>query len=315
MDAKMLERYSPEIEHLYKEGIFKPFNPETLLLQPDSREALTRELKQTLIPKRPLKSRSTIIAQRCEVPVYRDKVAYEVFEALEERGLAVRSFSDRSVYLFENTTAHVYMALLAKNLAQDASEPTVPSSDSAAEMNMVFGGDPNRASVNLVLSPRFSEVIPAPAPDVPLQKILRFKKKHEAELLSFYAAVDGFQRSLSECEKTSEVKALLQSQKEQIKKETIKLSKALKANTIGSWLGTLQSFIKPTSPTLVGTAAVIAGKAASLATVPVSWVFAGAAFAGSIEVGVHWFNKVQERKTTIHNSPFAYLFLANKKLG
>lgn len=315
MDAKMLKRYSPEIECLYKEGIFKPFNPEILLRKPDSREALTFELKQTLLPKQPKKSRTIVIAQRCEVPIYRDKVAHEVFAALRERGLAVISPNDHSVYLFESTTAHVYMALFAKHLAQHALEPTVPSSDSAAEIDMMFGGDPGKASENLILSSRFSEVIPAPAPDVPLRKILRFKKKHEAELLSFYEAIDQFQKGIGQCTTTKELKALLQSQKDQIRKETTKLSKALKANTIGSWLGTLQSFIKPTSPTLWGAGLVIAGKAVSLAAVPIPLVLAGAGITASIDVGVHWFNKVQERKAAIGNSAFAYLFLANKKLG
>ncbi len=126
--------------------------------------------------------------------------------------------------------------------------------------------------------------------------------------------MDAFDSELAKCEDPKEVRAKLQSQKEKIRKGTIELSKAMKANSVGTFLGNLQSFIKPNSPTLLGAAAVAAGKVASLATLPVGWVAGGAAVAGSIEVGVHWFGKVQERKKTLKDSPFAYLFLAQKKL-
>ncbi len=315
MDAQMLKRYTPEIECLYKEGIFKPFNPETLMGKPGSREALRDELKQTLYPSKIKKTKTPIVVQRCAVAIYSGKVAHEVFKELEERGLAIKSQEERGIYLFESRTANVYMALLAKHLALNAPEPTVPSSDSAAELGVMFGDDEEKESENLIVSPQFSGLIPTPNPDVPLRKIIKFKKKHESELIAFHAAMDDFEQLIARCEDAGQLKSLIQSQKDQIRKQTLDLSKALTANTIGSWLGSLQSFIKPNSPTLLGAAAVVAGKATSLATVPVNWVAGGAAVAGLIEVGMHWFNKVQERKAAIRNSPFAYLFLAKRKLG
>lgn len=315
MDAQMLKRYTPEIECLYKEGIFKPFNPETLMRRPESREALRDELKQSLYPSKLRKTQTLVPVRRCDVAIYRDKVACGVFRELEERGLAIRSDDNDDIYLFENRTANVYMSLLAKHLALNAPEPTVPSSDSAAEFDMMFGSDEKRAAENLIISPQFSDLIPTPNPDVSLRAIMMFKKKYQAELIAFQTAMESFEQGVANCENAKQLRSLIQSQKDQIKKQTIDLSKALKANTIGFWLGSLQSFIKPTSPTLWGAALVVAGKAASLATIPVNWVAGGAAIAGSIEVGMHWFNKVQERNAAIRNSPFAYLLLANRKLG
>jgi len=313
MDAMTLKRYSPEIECLYKEGLFQPFNPETLMWKEESRKALSAELKTTLGSIRPKKN-LLIFARRCDVPIYRDKVAGEVFDALEKRGVAARSQDDPSVYLFESYTANVYMALLAKHLALNAPDPTVPSSDSAAELELIYGNDEERTPKNLIISPHLNGLIPTPGPDVPLRSIMKFKAKHEAELIAFRTAIDEFERDIKSCENTQELKSVLQSQKEKIRKQTIELSNALKANTIAAWLGSLQSFIKPTSPTLWGAALVAAGKAASLTAMPMTWMAGGAAVAGSIEVGMHWFNKVQERKVAIRNTPFAYLFLATKKL-
>jgi len=315
MDSQMLKRYTPEIECLYKEGIFKPFNPETLMRSQNSRQALRDELKETLYPTKLKKTKTPIVVQRCDVAIYQDKVAYEVFSELKERGLAIGSEDEHGIYLFEKRTANVYMSLLAKHLALNAPEPTVPSSDSAAELDLMFGNDEKMEPENLIISPHFSDLIPTPNPDVPLRTILKFKKRHEAELIAFHAVMEGFEQAIASCENAKQLKSVVQAQKDQIKKQTIDLSKALKANTIGAWLGSLQSFIKPTSPTLWGAAVVVAGKAASLATIPVNWVAGGAALAGSIEVGMHWFNKVQERNTAIRSSSFAYLLLAKRKLG
>ena len=314
MDAQLLKRYTPEIEYLYKEGVFIPFNPESLMWESGTLKALRTEVKRVLIPSKP-KSKAPEIVHKCDVAIYRDKVAYEVFRALKTGGLAIESPDDDDFYLFERRTANIYMALLAKHLASNASEPTIPSSDSEAELDVMFGSDKERKSENLIISPQFSDLIPTPNPDIPLRKIMKFKAKHQAELLAFYAAMDGFEQGVAECESAKQLTSLIQSQKDQIKKQIIDLSKALKANSIGSWLGSLQSFIKPNSPTLLGAAVVVAGEATSIATVPVDWVAGGAALAGSIEVGMHWFNKVQERNAAIRNSSFAYLYLANKKLG
>ena len=313
MDKKALARYSPEIQRLYKEGIFKPFEPSSIFRDRKAFRRFDTELRAAIKLGSFWLGNPSELTAACNVPIYRDKLTHSMFHELARLGLAKKSTSGL-LYLFERQTARVYMALLAKHIADSSNEPTIVGTDSEEMSNFVLGAAAPSTPKNIVLSAEFDELIPVPSPGTSLSKILRFRSKHEAELLAFRSAMDAFDSELAKCEDPKEVRAKLQSQKEKIRKGTIELSKAMKANSVGTFLGNLQSFIKPNSPTLLGAAAVAAGKVASLATLPVGWVAGGAAVAGSIEVGVHWFGKVQERKKTLKDSPFAYLFLAQKKL-
>lgn len=314
MDAKRLKRYSPEIERLYKDGIFKPFNPEVLFHNSKTSLQLQREFQDTLFPGADFDHPTEVKSgKRCDVPIYRDKVARNVFAELEANGLAIKS-DDHSLYLFERETANLYMALLAKHLAATAPDPTVPASDSDEEIGAMFGKTKTRDPENMILSAKFEDIIPIPSTDTPLPKILRFREKHQDALRSFRAAVDGFEQDLKKCEDSDSIRKAIQSQRERIESETNALSSQLKANTITAFLGSIEAFIKPSSPAILGAGYAAATKATSIASVPVEVLAAGAAGAGLIGVGLHWFNKVQERKA-LKRSSFAYLLLAKRKLG
>jgi hypothetical protein len=218
------------------------------------------------------------------------------------------------LYLFESSTAAIYMALLAKHIAAAQTDPTIPGTDNESLSDRAFGKN-IRGNMEPILSARLADVIPVPDRSVPLKAVLDFRQRYQAELLAFRAAMDDFERTLAEATDNEEVVSVTEGFKERVARETIDLGKALKSASISTILGSLQAFIKPNSPTLVGTAAVLAGQATSLVAIPILWVIAGASTAGLIEVGMHWFGKVQERRKTLSDTPFAYIFLARKKLA
>jgi Family of unknown function (DUF6236) len=259
------------------------------------------------------KKRSRSIRRsECSVPIYKDKTSQRIFDDLKNRGLA-RETTHPLLYFFEPSTAMIYMALLAKHMAEAQPNPTIPGTDRERLSNLTFGKN-SPGNLEPVLSALLADVIPIPSSSVPLKTILGFRQKYQPELMAFRAVIEDFEKTLVAAFDKAEVISLTENFKERIARETIELGKALKSTRISTLLGSLQAFIKPTSPTLIGSAAIVAGRATSLADLPISWVMAGAACAGLVEVGLHWFGKVQERRKALRDTPFAYLFLARKKL-
>jgi len=84
---------------------------------------------------------------------------------------------------------------------------------------------------------------------------------------------------------------------------------------VSTFLGSLHAFITSPSPYLISAGTVLAGKAAEIAKVPVSYGVAGAAVAGSIAVTLQYLKQRRERNTTLKDSAFAYIFLAEKKFA
>ena len=81
-----------------------------------------------------------------------------------------------------------------------------------------------------------------------------------------------------------------------------------------TFLGSLHAFITSPSPYLITAGAVLAGKATEITKVPVEYGVAGAAVAGSIAVTLQYLKQRRERRATLKNSAFTYIFLAEKKL-
>jgi hypothetical protein len=206
------------------------------------------------------------------------------------------------------------MALLAKHMAAADSSATVPGTDQESVSEIAFGAE-GAETTTLGISTKLDDVLPVPDTEISLKTILKFRKKYKSELLSFRATMDTFERSLVNAENVAEVHSLVLAHKEKVVRECMELGKALRwATKMRIVLGSLQAFIKPNSPTILGATAVLVGKATSLTTIPISYVAAGASVAGAIEVAAHLFDKLEERRQTLSNSPFAYVFLAKKKL-
>ena len=304
MDERALQRYAPEIRSLQSEGIFRPINPDRLFLDGnasgfvDDLQSFIKRDRHNAVP-------------ICNEPIFKDKVSQRIVDQLTVAGLA-EDRGDGLFYFFEHDTACAYMALLAKHMATADSSMTVPGTDREGASDIAFGAYALDDSATGYYS-RLKDILPVPSAKVPLSKILTFRSRYQSELLAFRAAIDDFEQTLAAAE-ASQTDGIVQSHKEKIRRECSELGKALQASKVSMVLGSLQAFIKPTSPTLIGASVVVAGKAAALASVPIEYIIAGSTFAGAIEVGAHLFNKFEENRKTLSNSPFAYVFLAQRKL-
>lgn len=321
-DENAIQRLTPEMRDLYERGIFRPLNPGLLFMDAGIESALLsdldRELQRprfALVGKRVTrqKKNNSRLDPAKVFLIYKDKTSARVFDKLNAVGLAAET-GDPSMYSFDFFTGQIYMALLAKYLAAKQTHPTIPGTDIGFLLNRAHGKNVG-ANLEPILSATLSDTIPVPGPCISIQAILKFRKDHQAELLAFRTAVTDFEAQLSAVEEQTQIRDLTERFKERINREILNLEKALASSKMSMVLGSLQAFIKPTSPTLLGAAAVLAGKATSLATVPIWTVIAGASVAGAIEVGTHLFNKVQDRRNALAGTPFSYLFLARRKFG
>ncbi|MEI7733159.1 MAG: DUF6236 family protein [Verrucomicrobiota bacterium] len=310
-----------DLQYLYDKGIFRVLNPEELAYKkPNAPHQLAAELKQVLpnltTGTRLRKSCKQSVKQRLTSEIYKQKVNRPTFEYLQQRGLAEErnlTRTDQTCYYFDSEVANIYMALLAKYLASEATDLTVPGTDNMGLIESSYCPIPE-AEKSLCVSAHFRDVLPVPTADVTIQKILEFRANYRLELLAFRQQMDQFGKRLTECQNTGEIKVLVEGFKETIERECCILGQALNTSKISTVVGSLQAFFKPSSPTILGAAAVMAGLATSIATLPASLIACGAIAAGAIEVAAYHIRKSEEERAYIEKSPFAYLFLAKNKL-
>lgn len=304
--------YTPDIEYLRAEGEFRPFRPETLIRQPKGWEylqAFEKELQSTV---------TSVGFQRLLGPkhkwqlvshIHHDKVSHELFDFLAREGLATVDRENPGWYLFEGKTALLYMSVLAKYLADIDIQATVPGTDRREYEKLIYDA-PSRGRGFACLDTRFRNALPIPRDDVPLSEILEFKRRRRAELLNFRQQIGHFQKQLSQVENRREVKQIVTSFGESIEKGLNALSTLLSDAKIETTAGSLKTIINAKSPTLWGTLGVIVNQATKVMELPIQWTLPGLGVLGLIEVGYYLIDKRNERRATLRNSPFAYLYHA-----
>jgi len=74
--------------------------------------------------------------------------------------------------------------------------------------------------------------------------------------------------------------------------------------------GSLKTIFSVKSPTLLGTAGVVAGHATKITELPIEWAAAGLGIMGLVEIGYHFIDKRNQKRATLRDSAFSYLYHA-----
>ncbi len=311
-EEKTLIPYSPDIQFLKTEGEFRPFRPGEL----DSSRQVMDDFERELIDIIESPKFQTLLApQGKEIlhsRIHREKVFHSVEDYLLHRGLARRDEEDWDWLKFENRTALLYMALLAKYLADIDSMSTVPGTDLQEYENLIFEArSPSDGFASLTIN--FLNVVPVPREDVSLADILEFKRKRQLELLEFRQQLNEFYKSLRKCEKKADAHDIAATFGEKIRKELDKLQAVLDDSRLATIAGSLKTIIKLDFPKLLALAGLAVGQAIPVANVlvPVSLIGLGAT--GSIEVTSFLTDKRNEQRAKLRESPFAYLYHAKRE--
>lgn len=309
------QRYSSDIQMLKAEGVFRPFNPEALKRLRNG-GSIIKEFEtelRTLLDGEEFKGmlgsgESLTLSER----IYRDKVNHEVFEILEDKGLAMARDQDHRFYYFEQNAALLYMAMLAKYLADNDKHATVPGTDLRAYEDLSFKAARGRDGMPCIET-RLN-ILPVPRDDADLGKILRYRRSRKDNLNNFRRVLDDMHADLKKCESTADAKQVLVKYKEQIEGGVDDIRSTLDDQKIPTVTGTLKAIFKPDvvkGALLIAAVSVgpIFGLPAKLALAPLVVAVVPAA----IEVADFLANRGNAKRSKLRDSCYSYLALAEQE--
>ena len=293
---------------LMKEGEFEPTDPQHLLSQKEkwaNREMLIKEFKKIVTSNKFQSITNKNWKRRPIWKVHRDKISNEIYEFLHEQGLAEADKKSPNWILMEEKTSLLYMSLLAKYLADVNLDFTVPGTDRGEYEKIIYGAFSDQ-NCFISLDTKFINVLPAPAPDVPITNILKFKRKRRDELLYFREVIDRIYRDISMAKNKGEIKQIVLSYKEKIEMEVTKLRKMMREERIKAVLGTFKSLLDIKSPALLTTLGV------SLSELPVEIKIPILGITATIQIGYYLVDEINKQRAKLRKSPYAYLYCAEK---
>ena len=296
------------MQYLQEEGLFTPTRPGDLLRGRRERksEAFFEELRRIV---------TSVEFQACTEknwvrnPVYRihgDKFTHQILSFLHELGLTDIDSQDSSWFFVEKNTALLYMGLLAKHLADQEIDFTVPSTDREEYETMIYGSDTKEDGFPS-LGTKFLDVLPVPRDNVSIRDIVGFKKKKRDDLLHFREVIDEFQKEISHAESAVAIKQILVQQNEKIRRERSNLNKLMKSSGIKTAFATFRSLFGIKSPALVEALGFSWFKTPPEVSIP---IVAATAF---FQVGTVWIDNRNKRGAEIRESPFSYLYYAERE--
>lgn len=318
--------YTPDIEYLANKKVFRPIIPEYFFRLRNyikKHEEFSDEIKKIIESEQfqrylPKKDKRVFTAR-----IHEDKISYSIFEWLKKKELAREELGIEKLagrlegggqwLRFEICTGLLYMALLAKYLADIDVSHTIPATNFKAYESLIFD-TADLYQGFACLDVRYRNVLPIPREDVALSDILEFKqkKKNREALLRFRIQLDQLHNSLSVAQNRNAVKQILAGFKEKIEEALAELTENLHDFRIETVSGCFKTMVNIKSMTLWGTVGVLTGKVSKIADVPIEWALPGLVIMGAIEVGDHLIHRINQQRATLRGSDFAYLYHAQQ---
>lgn len=325
-DDRILNELSPDIHYLIDEGQFRAIKPEDLVYKKDNWEAFHQfsdEFIQTVqsptfqqFVKRQHKSGSSRIhidkiGRNDIARIHNNKMTDSIFHFLQGEGLAKRDNRQWDWVSFEKTTALLYMSLLAKYLADIDSEQTTIGTDYATYEKFNFRRVKEKEGFPVV-SFSLDNVLPTPKDNVPLEKILDFKRKRKQNLLHFKKHLSDFQVKVSKTKSQAELKEVAITFQEGLVTGVEDLRAVLGDAKIDNGLKSFKSLINLKSPTMLATAGAFLNNKLDLINLPVDFTAIGLTAMGAIELTCNYIELRNKQRAKERESPFSYIYQAQK---
>lgn len=305
---------------------YRRFPPETLNRTATNREswALSREFVRDfreLVRSRAFGKNVPDPPARDYVEVHDGKLAGLALGALHAKGLVKPGHRDRAGnrwHAVESTAADLYLGLLAIALAQHENDRSFARSltTGVEPVTVVTGTDTldnedlawrtrGKVDGDRMIEARWLGLLPSPGPDVPLKKIIKFKRKHREQLLALRAEMDALGDEIG---KGDPSRAAVR-WSEKVGRGLSRLDKAMKQSLDQVIWGSFKSMLDVkmtgavTAMTALGVLAVI--------TVPLA--VAGVAAAGTIQIADQVTDHGRRKREAIAGQPISFLFTAERK--
>ncbi|PKO16848.1 MAG: hypothetical protein CVU39_06425 [Chloroflexi bacterium HGW-Chloroflexi-10] len=250
-------------------------------------------------------------------PIHRDKISMGLIEFLERQGLVIsnpdKDYLSKHVedpnswLLMEKKTAGLYMSLLAKYLADIDINATVSGTNKTEFHGLSY--DPyDEFGAFSCYTTTLHDILPVPSDYVSFDEIIEFKDHRIDELTKFRLEIQKFQTDLTRAENPTQIKEIVVSFSEKIKREVNIINKTMREANIDSQMGTLQTFVKMGVPTLLtGMVGPILSNM-GIVQVPVEISIATAATVGLINVSTYVVGRKNQRQAYLRDNPFSYLY-------
>lgn len=324
-------RYSDQIQPLYDAKLFRPFDPSDLFNKgwmqgvPDAFKA---ELLQTLDSDEFIKSLPDEFTQKrpekrnYTAEVYAEKVNEALYQELLNRHLVSPKRDNEFIY-FEENTSLVYMAVLAKYLADLDFQYTVPSTDLINYRRLNFKAAPTEEDRIPAIRAEFHDLLRVPADDVQIERVLEFRLKHAPALLNFRQEVlDKFEEEIKKCGEKGEIKNKTVTFRNQIEKGIHDLELLMKDATFETVTGTMEAIftsenINEIFKRSVGGAAAgaTAGAASGSAEAAAIGGLVGLVGGAAIKLLSFFVSGKNAKREKLAASAYSYLYLAQKEFG
>ena len=198
-----------------------------------------------------------------------------------------------------------YMSLMAKYLADLAVNPTVVGTDKTKYLHHAYKKT-FRSKKSLALYICFQDVLPQPAPDASLKKIIKFKDKRQTELSEFQYQLLQFENKLSHSTSIDEAKDQIELFKKQLEKSILEIEKIYKDEKINYTFGTINAFVDALG--IAGSISSIASLVAMAASLPTWAIISTIGTGAALGIG---YSFLQHKMTANHErltNDFAYLY-------
>jgi hypothetical protein len=254
--------FPKELKPLYDKGIYKPVFIEQLLN--DYKEEFW-EFEKIFIETttgaafKKLK-KGTAIEQ--PTMLYHQKLTYNIYQHLRNENL-IKGEGAKGIVVTEQNSALLYMALLAQYVAKTSqNDLIIPSTDLKQYERIAFELTKDKIPAFTFL---LEKSLPVPDLNVPLEKILQFKKDRKDELYQFRKFLNAAQDKIKKASDRQEVTEILIDTRESIEKGIRDIEKTLKDGRIKTFFTSFDTLLKLENPKLFGTLT-----AAGLVTIPIN---------------------------------------------
>ncbi len=295
--------YTPEVQTLYDQHIFKPVRPESLIhenfrkLHDFEQELMdlieTQEFQELLPPLDQRVFRSKI---------HKNKVSEAIFQFMLKRGLVAQELVEGRWYQFDRTTANAYMAMLAQHLADLEYLHTLPGTDHGLYQNLIYRTQLPYEGI-AGLSNRIHHVLPIPREDVSIQSLLDFRQERRQELRNFQQVIDDYQHELSQVSSQQDAEYIVRKFQRSIKREVENLQALFKDAKLANALGTFETVIKTGS---------LPAAAAVGIDIPAEIVIPTIGVVGLISVSSYGIDRRNSRRAALRACAFSYLYHAEQ---
>jgi hypothetical protein len=318
MDDRPADRFSQMLRQLEQEDEYRPIYSDALAYEHTSvSEQFARELEMILDSQAYMSRRRT---PSLTVPyrLHRDKfISLKVYNILVTRRLVqpYRGNGQEVEWIScEPIAARVYMALLARFLADLDPGYTVPGTDSLATEQLVEAvSSEKEGAQTLCCTMKLLDLLPVPRADIPLEEIIAFKHKRRNELLTFRKCLDDYQKQMQQARTNNEIQLITVQFKEQFEQAVCDLTATLSEAKLLRRLDTLHVLLTMSASALVGATYGLLSGVSPVTSVPIELQVLGMAAVGALKVGIQHIRKRQDERKLMRQTPFAYVYLAQRK--